>query len=79
MPARAVLTDWLGLERLGRAALAFTFPVDGGHPDLVGGLGLQALDDNLGRACWRQSRVNKMFLCLRTFLLFVLFFYVFTQ
>lgn len=38
------LTDWLGLERADDAALAFAFPVDGGHLDLVGGLWFQPND-----------------------------------
>lgn len=51
--AREVLTDWLRLEGLARAALAFPFPVDGGHLDLVGGLRLQAGDGDFGQVCWR--------------------------
>lgn len=51
--ARAVLTDWLGLESSGPAALAFTFTVDGGHLDLVGGLRHQANNGDHGRGCWR--------------------------
>lgn len=56
--ARAVLTDGLGLESAGPAALAFTFAVDGGHLDLVGGLRLQANDGDLGQVCWRRGGVN---------------------
>lgn len=52
--ARAVLTDWLGLESVGRAALAFALAVDGRHLDLVGGLWLQANDGDRGQICWRQ-------------------------
>lgn len=37
--ARGVLTDWLGLESAGLAALAFAFAVDSRHPDLVRGFG----------------------------------------
>lgn len=51
--ARAVLTDWLGLESSGAAALAFTFTVDGGHLDLVGGLRHQADNGDRGQGCWR--------------------------
>lgn len=50
---RAVLTDWLSLESAGRAALSFTFSVDGRHLDLVGGLWFQANDGDLGQICWR--------------------------
>lgn len=53
-----LLTDWLGLESAGRAALAFTFPVDGGHLDLVGGLWLQANDGDLGQVCWMKRGVT---------------------
>ena len=55
---RAALTDWLGLERAGEAAVAFAFAVDGGHLDLVGGLGLQANDGDHGHVCWRRDGVN---------------------
>lgn len=51
LEASEVLTDWLGLERAGRAALPFAFAVDGGHLDLVGGLWFQASDKNLCVAC----------------------------
>lgn len=54
---RAVLTDWLSLESAARAALAFTFSVDGGHPDLVGGLRLQAINGDVDHACWRRGSV----------------------
>lgn len=45
----AVLTDWLRLESAGRAALAFAFAVDGGHPDLIGGLWFQVNNGDPGR------------------------------
>lgn len=52
---REVLTDGLRLEGGGRAALAFTFTVNGGHLDLVGGLGLQANDDKFGGICQTED------------------------
>lgn len=55
--ARAVLTDWLGLESAGRAALAFALAVDGGYLDLVGGLWLQAVDGDPGHVCGRGGGV----------------------
>lgn len=54
---RAVLTDWLRLERFGRGALTFTFAIDGGNPDLVGGLWVQAEDGDLVQICWRRGGV----------------------
>lgn len=52
---REVLTDGLRLEGGGRAALAFTFTVNGGHLDLVGGLGLQAIDGEFGGICQTED------------------------
>lgn len=52
---REVLTDRLRLEGGGRAALAFTFTVNGGHLDLVGGLGLQTNDDEFGGICQKTQ------------------------
>lgn len=54
---KAVLTDGLSLESAGWAALAFTFSVDGGHLDLVGGLWLQAINGDVNHACWRRGGV----------------------
>lgn len=51
---RAVLTDRLGLEGADPAAFAFAFAVDGGHLDLVGGLGVQ-LSDGDGHVCLREG------------------------
>lgn len=48
---REVLTDWLGLESAGRAALAFAFTIDGRHLDLIGGFWFQASDGDLGHVC----------------------------
>lgn len=55
--ARGVLTDWLSLESAGLAALAFTFPIDGGHPDLICSFWFQISDGDPGHVCWRQGGV----------------------
>lgn len=52
---REALTDWLSLEVLGRAALALALAVDGGHLDLIEGLGLQANDGDHAQACRRKK------------------------
>lgn len=48
---KEVLTDWLGFKSGDRAVLPFTFAIDGGHLDLVGGLRFQTNDGDLGHAC----------------------------
>lgn len=54
----AVLTDRLGLESSGGAALAFSFAIDGGHSDLVGRFWFQPRDDDLRQLCNRNERDN---------------------
>lgn len=56
---REALTDWLSLEVLGRAALALALAVDGGHLDLIEGLGLQAHDGDHAEACRRKGGFYK--------------------